>query len=65
MHIANGVDVDHQRHKADDHHHQRTQTVDQETNFHPDAVSHQPGIDTDVLGRVRKQNNSQVSVDHT
>jgi hypothetical protein len=48
-HVANGVDVDHQRDEGHDRHHQRSQVVHQEADFHPHAVADGPGIDSAVV----------------
>ena len=45
VHVANGVDVNHQRHEADDAHHHRGEPVNQETHFHFQAAYHHPGVD--------------------
>ncbi len=38
MHVADGVDVHHQRHEGDDDHHHRGQALDQKTDLHAQAV---------------------------
>src|SRR5690606_5450889 len=50
FHVADGVDVHHQRHEGHDAHHHRGQAVDQETDFHFHTGHCQPGIDATVIG---------------
>ena len=45
FHVANGVDVDHQRDKGHHHHHGGRQAVDQKADFHADAADRGPGVD--------------------
>jgi hypothetical protein len=51
VHVADRVDVHAQRHEGHDDHHQRSQLVDEEADFHPDAVADQPLVDGRVVGR--------------
>jgi hypothetical protein len=44
VHVADGVDVHHQRHEGHDDHHQRRQVIDEEADLHPDAVRDEPGV---------------------
>jgi len=45
MHIADGVDVHHQRHESHHAHHHRGQIVDQKADIEVDASRSQPGVD--------------------
>jgi hypothetical protein len=40
-----------QRHERDDDHHERGQLVDEEADFHVDAVADEPLVDGRVIGR--------------
>ena len=51
FHIANGVDVHHQRHKGHHDHHHGRQAVHQEADFHLQAANHHPGVDSLVEAR--------------
>ena len=48
-HVTDGVDVDQQRHEADDRHHERRQAVDQEADMHFNAVTDHPGVYVPVI----------------
>ena len=50
LHVANGVDVHHQRHEGDDQHHRGGQGIDQEPDLEPVVAARQPGIDRAVEG---------------
>ena len=47
-HVADGVDVHHQRHERDDDQHRRRQRVDQEADGHLEAARREPGVDVAV-----------------
>ncbi len=49
VHVADRVDVHHQRHEGHDAHHQRRQAIDEEADLHAQPVGHGPGVDADVL----------------
>ena len=49
FHVADGVDMHHQRHKGDDQHHHRGQRIDQEADLQRDAAGLQPRIDRAVV----------------
>ena len=51
FHVADGVDVHHQRHEGDDAHHHRGQAVDQEADFHLQAADDDPFVDGGVEAR--------------
>ena len=44
MHVADGIDVHHQRDEGDHRHHQSRQVVDQETDLEAHAIADTPGI---------------------
>jgi hypothetical protein len=50
LHVADGVDMHHQRHEGNDQHHRGGQRVDQETHFKLVFTTGQPGIDRTVEG---------------
>ena len=50
LHVADGVDMDHQRHEGHDQHHRGRQGVDHETDFKLVVTGGQPGIDRTVEG---------------
>jgi hypothetical protein len=45
FHVADGVDVHHQRHEGHHAHHHGRQAVDQEAHFHLEATDHHPGVE--------------------
>jgi hypothetical protein len=45
FHVADGVDVHHQRHEGDDAHHHRGEAVDEEADFHLQAAGVHPLVD--------------------
>jgi hypothetical protein len=45
VHVADGVDVHHQRHERHHQHHQRRQRIDQETDIEAHAPARDPGVD--------------------
>ena len=51
MHVADRVDMHHQRHEGHDAHHERGQPVHEETDLHVQPVCSRPRVDTDVLRR--------------
>ncbi len=50
MHVADGVDVNHQGDEGHHRHHHRRQTVDEEPDLHVHTVGDHPGIDGGVEG---------------
>jgi hypothetical protein len=51
VHVADGVDVHHQRHEGHDAHHHRGEAVDQEADLHLQAADHHPGVEGFVEAR--------------
>mmetsp|Transcript_15026 Transcript_15026/g.35416 ORF Transcript_15026/g.35416 Transcript_15026/m.35416 type:complete len:1189 (-) Transcript_15026:477-4043(-) len=51
LHVADGVDVHHQRHEGHDAHHHRGQAVDEETDLHLQAAQRHPFVDGRVEAR--------------
>ena len=49
-HVADGVDVDHQRHEGHHDHHDRREAVDQESDLQPRFAAGDPGVDAAVVG---------------
>jgi hypothetical protein len=49
-HVADGVDVHHQRDEGHHQHHQHGQLVDQEADFELEAAGFHPGVDGAVEG---------------
>ena len=50
MHVADGVDMHHQRNEGDDQHHHRSQRVDQETDLESQIAQCHPGVDSAIEG---------------
>ncbi len=50
FHVANGVDMHHQRHGRHHHHHQGSQLVDQKADIPLNAANGDPGVDRTVEG---------------
>ena len=51
IHVANGVDVNHERHKGDDAHHHGGQAIDHETHLHFEVAHSHPGVKSFVEAR--------------
>ena len=51
LHIADGIDMHHQRDEGDDAHHHRRQAVNQEADFHFDRPDCHPGVEHAVEAR--------------
>ena len=51
MHIANGVNMHHERDKGHHAHHHGGQAVDQEADFHFEVAHHHPGVKGFVQAR--------------
>jgi hypothetical protein len=51
FHVADGVDVNHQRHKGDDAHHHGREAVYQEAHLHLEAAHGHPGVERLVEAR--------------
>jgi hypothetical protein len=50
-HVADGVDVDHQRNERDDAHHHGRQAIDEEAHLHLQAAQRHPGVHGPVEAR--------------
>ncbi len=48
MHVADGVDVHHQRHKRHHRHHHHCQRINQKTDFKPQCAGHRPGVNAGI-----------------
>ena len=59
LHIADGVDMHHQRDEADHTHHHRGQSVDQKSDFHLQAADHHPFINGLVEASAFKRHRPQ------